>query len=58
MEFDCQGFVSFPGVMSSPDWPYADVPKQSSQVKETIALKGTSTKGSIFLTGTVDKKEE
>lgn len=40
-----------------PDWPFAAVPKQPSQIKETV-IKGASTAGTtIRIKGASDQRE-
>ena len=57
MILDMNNQNSESGVMNSfPDFPFADLPKQPAQIKETIIICG-SQNSSFGITGTLDEEE-
>lgn len=58
MEFDYQGtsLTVNNGVVSFPDYPYVNVPKAPSQIKETVQLRGTIGRV-IHITGSTNQKD-
>lgn len=52
-----QPTIAGPGVVAFPDFPYTALPKQPSEIKETILLTGSSTGTTTRITGTADQQE-
>ena len=56
MEFDFQSSSVMGGTFVSPDFPFADLPKQENQIKETITLKAGGS-SQLQIRGTSDNRE-
>lgn len=57
MIFDFQETHMVGGIIQFPDYPFAALEKQPSDVMETVVLRGTTAGVSFGLTGTADQPE-
>lgn len=59
MIFDYQqATLTFEGMVTFPDFPFAALPTQPGDIKETVLITGSTTGGtSIAITGTMDQGE-
>lgn len=57
MILDQQQFGFSDGILVFPNWSFPDLPKQSSDILETIGATGSSTGTTISITGTTDDLE-
>lgn len=56
MIFDTQNTTLSNGMISSPDFAFADVAKQPADVVETIILRGNVVETDLSVQGTVDNQ--
>lgn len=57
MFFDMQETTLEGGLISYPDFPYAAVPKQPDQIKQTVIVQGSTSSRNVSVQGTSDRSE-